>query len=368
LIQAATDTHLWADSFDRQAEDAYALSSTVAETVARITGATTTRAAERQVSAEAHDAYLRGRYFWFANDSDRSQQYLEKAIQAQPDYALAWSGLADMYIVRAVAGTSPPDEVMARARPAIATALALDDSLAEAHDALGALHLFSDWDFRLADKETHRAIELNPTYAEAHHLRAYVMLAMNRGAEALQEQSRSTELDPFARPWALGMVLMHLRQFDAAMAELRLRKAALPQDRSIVGQLATCYAYKHMDAEAAQELAAVSRLFKDEQNAAGILQAFASGGMRSVNELRLQNAVTRSRSTYVSPLVLAAAHARLEHREETIAMLQAAVRERSPFLVLLQTDPEFDFLHGDDRYEAIVRRIGLAASPAASPR
>src|SRR4029079_16283667 len=126
-------------------EDAYALSSTVAETVARITGATTTRAAERQGSAEAHDAYLRGRYFWFANDSDRSQQYLEKAIQAQPDFALAWSGLADMYIVRAVAGTSPPGEVMARARPALARALALDDSLAEAHDALGALHLFSDW-------------------------------------------------------------------------------------------------------------------------------------------------------------------------------------------------------------------------------
>jgi TolB-like protein/DNA-binding winged helix-turn-helix (wHTH) protein len=364
LIEASTDTHLWADSFDRDLESAYALCSSLADTIGRVVGAATTNTADRRVSPEAHDAYLHGRYFWFVDDYDRSQQYLEKAIQIQPDYALAWSGLADVYAVRAVAGLAPPEGVMAQARAANARALALDDSLPEAHVTLGAVHLFYEWDFPRAEAELNRAIEAKPNYTEAHHLRSYVMIAMNRPVDALQEQKRSTELDPFERPWALGFVLMHLRQFDAAVAELRLRKAAQPGDRFTIWALATCYEYKHMEKEAAAELAEASRLFGDAQDGTAILQAFASGGARAVAEHRLRKIEASSRRTYVSPLELAHAHARLQHREQTLALLEAAARVRSSFLIFLQTEPDFDFLHGDRRYEAVVKRIGLAPAPA----
>lgn len=366
LIDAATDTHLWADSFDRNLEGTYALSSSVADTIAKALGAKTSHATERRVGPEAHDAYLRGRYFWFADDYDPSQEYLEQAIQAQPDYAAAWSGLADVYIVRAVAGMKPPAAVIMQARTAVRKALDLDSTLPEAHNSLSALHLFYDWDFEAADREARRAIELNPNLAEIHHLRSYIMTAINRPSEALDEQKRSTELDPFARPWALGFVLMHLRQFDAAVNELRMRKAAQPHDRFVRLFLANCYQYKHLDREAAAELAEAYRLFGYENGAARVLEVFEAGGTKAVAEYQLQALQARARTEYVSPLDLAHAHARAGHRNETLAFLEAATRERSPFLVFLQSEPDFDFLHSDPRYDAIVRRIGLPAGPPAS--
>ena len=359
LIDASTDSHLWADSFDRDLGGAYALSSSIADTIASVVGASTTHAANRQVSPEAHDAYLHGRYFWFADEYDRSQEYLEKAIQAQPDYAQAWSGLADVYAVRAVAGLARPDAVFPQARAANEKALALDPSLPEAHHTLGALQLFSEWNFERADAELRRAIDLNPNFAESHHIRSYLMTALGRGPEALQEQKRATELDPFARPWALGFVLMHLRQYEAAIEELRLREAAQPGDRFTSAILADCYRYEHMDRDAAQELAAAHRLFRDGSGARGIVRAFDSRGSQGVAEYQLRRLEARAQTSYVSPLQLALAHARLQHREQALTLLEAAARERSPFLIFLQHEPDFDFLHGDPRYEAVVQRIGL---------
>ena len=127
---------------------------------------------------------------------------MRKAVEVAPDYALAWSGLADVYVARAVGGWTSADSVISQARLANAKALELDAALPEAHVTLAALHLFNDWDFTQADAEARHAIELNPSAAEPHHLRSYVLTAMGRSSEALQEQTRATELDPFARPWA----------------------------------------------------------------------------------------------------------------------------------------------------------------------
>jgi TolB-like protein/DNA-binding winged helix-turn-helix (wHTH) protein len=359
LIDASTDTHLWADSFDRDLGGAYSLSSSVADQIAHVLGAVTTHPAGRQVSSEAHEAYLRGRYFWFADNYERSQEYLDRAIQAQPDYPQAWSGLADVYVVRAVAGLARPDDVIPGARAANQKALDLDAELPEAYNGLAAIDLFYDWDFQRADAEVRRAIALNPSFAEPHHLRSYIMIALGRAAEALQEQKRATELDPFARPWALGFVLVHLRQYDAAIDELRLNKAAQPGDRFTSAILSECYRYKHMDRESALELAASRRLSGDEQGALDLTRAFDSSGMRGIAEYQLQVVETQSRKSYVSPLTLARAHARLQHRQQTLTHLEAAVRERSPFLIFLQHETDFDFLHGDPRYQAVVQRIGL---------
>jgi TolB-like protein/DNA-binding winged helix-turn-helix (wHTH) protein len=360
LIDAASDTHLWADSFDRDLAGAYALSSALADRIAGAVGATTTPAADRQVSPEAHDAYLRGRYFWFSGKYDQSEQYMRKAVEASRNYALAWSGLADVYLARAVGGWTSADSVISEARMANAKALELDAALPEAHLTVAALHLFYDWDFTQADAEARHAIELNPSAAEPHHLRSYVLTALGRSSEALEEQTRATELDPFARPWALGFTLMHLRRFDAAIDELRLRSSARPSSR-VSSYLSDCYRYKHMDREAAREMATVYRLNGAEDGPAAIMRAFESGGIRRVVEYDLGRAEALARTSYVSPLDLARGHGRLRQGAETLALLEAAMRERSPFLIFLQNEPDFDFLHGDPRYEAVVKQVGLPA-------
>jgi TolB-like protein/DNA-binding winged helix-turn-helix (wHTH) protein len=361
LIDATTDTHLWADSFDTDLGGTYALSSSLADRLAGVVGATITPAADRPVNAAAHDAYLHGRYFWFAEQYDRSEQYMRMAVQAAPDYAQAWNGLADVYGVRAVAGQVTPGAVVAQVREANRKALALDSALPEAHTTLGAIHLFFDWDFQAADAELRRAIELNPSLAEPHHILSYSLTATGHLSEALQEQKRATELDPFARPWALGFTLMHLRRFDAAIDELRLNSSARP-GATVSWVLSDCYRYKHMDREAALELAAAYRLMGDEDGPGAITRAFESGGIRRVIEYNLARAETISRTSYFSPLDLARGHAGLQQRDETLALLEEATRERVPFLIFLQNDPDFDFLHGDPRFEALVKRVGLAAA------
>jgi hypothetical protein len=151
---------------------------------------------------------------------------------------------------------------------------------------------------------------------------------------------------------------MHLRRFDAAIDELRLTSSAAASSQ-LSSYLSDCYRYKHMNREAAHEMATVYRLSGDEDGPAAIMRAFESGGIRRVVEYDLGRVEALARTSYVSPLALARAHGRLQQRDATLALLEAAAQERSPFLVFLQNEPDFDFLHGDPRYEAVVKQVGL---------
>lgn len=358
LIHAASDTHVWAESYDREFADSISLPSELSEAIAREVKASTAPAEPpRHVQPDAHDAYLRGRYFWFSDDYYRSQEYFEKAIRFQPDYAPAWSGLADAYVVRAVAAMVPARDVAGQVRRAAHRAVELDETLPEAHNALAALYLFIDWDWAHADAESLHALALNPGYAEARHLRSYVLCALNRTAEAVEEQRRSTELDPFARPWALGYALIHAHQLDAAVSELRFRAEAQPRDSITRFLLSDAYWYKRSWAQSAEEREKAFRATGDEASAAAVHRAFASGGARAVAEWGLES--VRSRKGYVSPWSLAQRYARLGRKEEALAFLEDAYREHSARLVYLQAEPDFDFLHDDGRYRALVRKIGL---------
>jgi TolB-like protein/DNA-binding winged helix-turn-helix (wHTH) protein len=360
LIRASTDTHLWAQSYDRAADDAFSLPSQLAQTIAReVRLASAPVEAPRPVDPAAHDAYLHGRYFWFSDDYDRSQEYFEKAIELQADYAAAWSGLADAYTVRAVAGLVPPREVMPRAREAAIKAEEQDDTLPEAHNSRAAVYLFGDWDGVRADAESLRALALNPSYAEARHLHSYVLTALNRGQEALEEQRRSTEIDPFARPWALGLALIRARRFEAAVQDLQMRAQAQPQDRFIRFFLAMAYWHRGMWKESAEveEKALLAR--GDNAGAAAIHRAFESGGPSAVAEWWCERSQAAAGRRYVSPFILASVWARAGKKEETLALLEKAYQEHSAPLVFLQSEPVFDFLHSDERYRAFVKKLGF---------
>lgn len=363
LIRAADDSHIWAESYDREAQTVFALPAEVAASVSKKLGAANGMGKpQRYVSPEAHDAYLRGRYFWFADNYDRALEYMKQAVQLQPDYATAWAGLADAHTVRGVAGMAPALELKGEVSSAIHKALELDDSSAEAHHAAAAYYLFLEWNWKMADAELERTLELSPQLAEAHHLRSYLMFAMNRPEEALKAQQRSTELDPFARPWALGRCYLNLRQYDAAIKELQMRRDAQPKDVVTHFFLAHAYRYKGMSKESIEEMVEGFRLAQNEKAATVALQLFERGGPKAVEEWFLNKDLARARKGYMPPVALAADYAELGRKEEALSMLEAAYRERSPQLIFLQYSPEFDSLHDDPRYRKIVKDMNM--SPA----
>ena len=361
LIHAATDSHVWAESYDRDLNDVDLLPAELAQTIARQVGlaVSVSNKPERRISPEAHAAYLMGRYYWFASSGEKSRPYFQKAIDLQPDWAAAWSGLADSFMDSAVSGTSPAKAFLVQGEEAARKAVALDDSLPEAHNSLAAFYFFYLWDWKRAEQESARVLELNPNFAEGHHLRGYVMGTLNRSEEDLQEQRKSMELDPFARPWAVGRALIRARQFDAALNEARLRSVAQPNDMDLHFLLRDAYWHKGMEKESAQEWERALLLAGEVGSATAVRQVFGRGGYKAVLQWQLSDLGKKATRQYTSPLDFADIYAHLKRKDEAIRYLEQAYEEHAPGLVHIQGDPNLDFLHSDPRYEAILNKMGL---------
>jgi tetratricopeptide (TPR) repeat protein len=361
LIQGLSDTHVWAESYDRGANDLISLPDDAAMAIAKRTNSVVLRPVPaRYVNPEAHDAYLHGRYLWYGFNNEEAGKYFKRAVELQPDYALAWSGLSDYYGLGIVDGETDPREARAPFEAAAQKAVELDDSLPEAHNSLCAAFFFSQWDPARADRECVRAIELDPKFAEAYHLRAKVLSALNRHAEAIGSQKKASELDPFARPWALAYVYTLARQYDAALLDVRQRLESRPHDPVMLGVLAWIYRCKGMYVEAAKAWADSLAASGDQADAGSVRRAFQRGGYHAVLVWNLANMKKQVLKHYVSPVDFALQYAQLGEREETLAQLEEAYRQHSPGLVHgLQDDPAYDFLHSDERYRSLIKRIGL---------
>jgi TolB-like protein/DNA-binding winged helix-turn-helix (wHTH) protein/Tfp pilus assembly protein PilF len=358
LIYAPTDSHVWAESYDRDLDQAYSLPEELSRIVAKeVKAATSPPPALRYINPEAHDAYLHGRYFWFAVDIDQSQQEFEKAIQLQPDYAAAWSGLADAYGLRAVYGLSPGSEAVTKMESAARKAVELDDSSAEAHNSLSAWYFFFAWDPQRALAEADRALALGS--AQSHFLRAHALIALHRTDEAIQEEKRFVELDPLVFPWALGLAYLNLGQIDNAIAELRLRTQVQPNDFVSHYALAEAYWLKRMWPEFAQQIEKEIALTESREKAAEIHQAYERGGYKAVSQKRLEFLQARSRKMYVSPIDFAYQYAFLNDKEQTLKSLEDSFRDRSPAMAFLQNEPLFNFVHDDPRYQALAKKMGI---------
>ena len=361
LIYAPKDMHLWAESYDRDLNDLTSLQSDLAQDIARQVGLTTAAGGrpERHINPEAHDAYLLGRHYWFRSQYKKSLEYFQKAIDLQPDYAAAWSGVADYYTASAVEGQITQEVAIAQAEPAARKAIELDDSLADAHHAMAAVYYFLRWDWNAAEKESARAMELNPHYSETHHLRSYLFDTLSRTDESLQEERKAMELDPFARPFALALALLYAHRFDAALQEALARSEVQHNDATLVWIAGDVYTYKGMQAEGVQEWERALLLWGDKKHAAEMQRAFRQGGFRAVLEWNLNDVQRTATTKYVSPMEFAFCYARLRRKDETIDYLEKAYQERTPFLVHLPHDPNFYFIHSDARYQAIINKMGL---------
>jgi TolB-like protein/DNA-binding winged helix-turn-helix (wHTH) protein len=360
LIEASTDTHVWAESYDRDLIGVLTLPQEIARIIANeVKASSPPVASPHYVNPEAHDAYLQGRYLWFAGNYEQSRNSFKRAIQLQPDYALAWSGLGDSYAAAAVSGSILPKAAMVEELNDARKALDLDESLPEAHNSMAAYYLFGGWDWQRAEKESQRAIELNPNYSEGRHLYSYVLEALNRDDDALQQQKESTEIDPFARPWALGYTYLGLRQYDAAIREFRFREEVQPDDAIVRFGLSEAYWLKGMWNEAEKELEKGYQLIGYEESAHGLHRAFEHGGEKESEQFQVEDLQTRARKQYISPLDIAIVYGLLRDKVETLKFLGEAYQQRCPQLIFLQKEPVFDFLHSDEHYRELVKKIGL---------
>jgi TolB-like protein/DNA-binding winged helix-turn-helix (wHTH) protein len=361
LIYAPTDTHVWAQSYDRDLNGTLSLPQEISHVIA--TEAKVHSAppkTQHYVSPEAHDAYLQGRDYWFSSNYVRSKEYFEKAIRLQPDYALAWDGLGDSYGASAVEGRISAREAFEKEEQYARKALALDDSLPEAHNSMAAVYFFSAWDWHKAEAESLRAIELNPNYAEARHIHSYILSVLNRDEEAIREQKRSSELDPFARPVALANAYFWARHFDDAINELRVRAEIQPRDVAVQFVLFEAYWFKGRNKEAVQSLQQLFAAEDDKRSAAAVQRGLERGVEPVAGALFLKQDQDRARH-HIYPIHFAFAYdyAMLHRKDEAIAALEADYREHDPWLVFLQKETAFDFLHSDERYRALVRKMGL---------
>ena len=360
LIQVASDTHVWAESYDRDLGSAMSLPDELSQTIAtNVKVPPTPGKPEYPITPEAHDAYLRGRYFWFSGNDQRSQEYFEKAITIQPDYAAAWAGLADAYILRGIYDEAAAKDITAQAERAARRAIVLDDAFSGAHASLAAWYFFYSWDLKLANAECTRAIEIDPGIGVQHHLHSYILFAMNRNDEGLREQKRATELDPFVHPFGLGYAYLQSRQFDAAISELRMRADAMPNDPMIRFNLSAAYWHKSMWNESEREQEKALQLAGEPEGAMAMHRAFEQGGEKAVEEWGVRHALASARKRYVSPLAIARQYAFLGDSANTLKFLEQSYRERCPWLILVQTEPAFDFIHAQPRYQALIKKMGL---------
>ena len=361
LIRADTDSHLWAESYDRGNADVAGLPDDAAKAIAaRLNSAAPPHAATRYVNPEAHDAYLRGHYFWMVGRNEEAGKEFQHAVQIQPDYAPGWAGLSEYYTVGSLDGDLDPLEVMPRAEDAARKAVDLDESLPQGHTVLAAAIFLNRWDGAEALKEVARASELDPEYGEPYHLRAKILCALGRNEEAVAIQKQGTAVNPIEHPGAMAEIYLCTRMYDAAISDALLRLESFPAAVDVLDDLANSYHWKGMDRQAAEMRAREFAAEGDSASAACVRRAFDSGGYRPAVRCEIAAFEKKARSHRVSAVGLARLHAILGERDKTLALLDRALKQRDPLLIFwVQTDPAFDFLHFDPRYRAVVQRLGL---------
>jgi Tfp pilus assembly protein PilF len=319
----------------------------------------------RIVNPEAHDAYLRGRYYWDKGereDLEKARQNFEKALEKDPLYAPAYAGLADYYSVLPFYTSSPPAEAFPKAKAAVAKALALDDSLAEAHSSLAYIRTYYDWDWAGGEREFQRALALNPNDATVRHRYSRYLSSLGRTDEALKEIRRAQELDPLSLlvRTNVGLIYYFGRNYDLTIDELR---EVLKDDQNFSGAhwgLGLAYEQKGMLADALTEFEKAAALSKRSLNVVSSLgHAYAVAGKMSEARKALDELQTRARQTKVSGYQIALVFVGLGEKDRAFEELEKAFRERSTLLTYVKMDPRFDPLHSDPRFQDLLRRVGF---------
>jgi len=368
LINALTDAHLWADTYDRKLTDIFAVETDIAKTIAetlqaKLSGSEKTAMAKKPtVNPEAYELYLKGRFFWNKRTGDdlrKSIEYLKQAIGKDPGYALAYAALADSYGLLRFYGGASPAESVAPAEAAAKKALELDDSLAEAHASLGLIAT-EELEVNRAVNELERAIQLNPNYATAHHWFGLALATLRQSDRSIEELKRALELDPLSMiiNADLSIIYLYARRYDAA--ETQARKTLEIDSRSFVAHyyLGEALQLTGRLKEAIPEFQRAVELNNDPYSIAMLAQAYARNGQTEEARKLLAYLNEMAKSAEVPEYALAVAYTSLGKKERAIEALEHGFAGgNKSYLFLLPGDPILDDLRGDPRFEALVRKI-----------
>jgi adenylate cyclase len=368
LINALTDAHLWADTYDRKLTDIFAVETEIAKTIAeslqaKLTGSEKSSMAKvPTANPEAYELYLKGRFFWNKRsgvDLRKAIDYFNQAIAKDPNYGLAYAGLADSYMLLPNYGGASAKESIAPARAAITKALELDDSLAEAHASFGLLETL---ELRLehAVRDFERAIELKPNYATAHHWLMLGQLSLGRFDPAIAEGKRAIELDPLSLIINADYCWTYSCAHRLDEAEKQARKTLEIDPHFFLARyyLGGILQMKGRLTEAIPEFQKAAELNNDPYSLAMLGQAYARNGQKEEAQKVLVRLTDEAKSRYVAPYAWALLYLGLGEKERALAELERAYQTGDTnYLFIIKVDPLLDDLRGQPRFEALVQKV-----------
>lgn len=382
LIKTWDQTQIWAETFDQDASSLLALQSQVAQKVAGalalklLPAEQASLAKTRTIDPAAYEAYLKGSQYWIKmtpGDLDTAEKYFTAALQKQPDYAAAYTGLAWVWACRNQMTIVPSSEAVPKAKAAALKAVELEDSLAEAHYALASVTTWHDWDMPKADAEWKRAVALNPSYADGLAMYSHYLMIVGRSGEAMAMIKKALDLDPFNVTIHSFYVvdLVFARRYDDAIAEGRSTLAMQPDNPVATSGLGLAYILKGMDKEA---FAWLKQNYPSAVMQAALDKGFAEAGFRGaarhlalLEESLAGQSSGRGETTYatgqgnISPYDVALNYSYAQDKEQALKWLERCYEVKEPNLPYLRW-PIFDFLRSDPRFQDLMRRMGLLDS------
>jgi DNA-binding winged helix-turn-helix (wHTH) protein/TolB-like protein/Flp pilus assembly protein TadD len=378
LIRVSDGKPMWADTFDETFTNIFAVQDSISQQVAQRLVAQLTGEEQRQLAkrytdnTEAYQLYLKGRFFWNKLNEDglkKSIDYYKQAIAVDPNYALAYTGLSVSYNVQGAFGVLPPAQTWTDARWTAEKAVALDDSLAEGHSALGAVKLLYEWDWPAADRELKRALELNPNYAEAHELAGYYYWVIGELDTAIAELGRAQELAPLSAIITLDVAQAHYyqRSYDKALEMMTKARELDPDFLPPLFLPGQTYERKGMYAKAITECeSAIEKYGRQPPILATLGYAYAVSGKRREAEAILNELETSWRQHFFSPVNIALVSTALGNRDRAFFWLTKGVEARDPQMIWIRLEPQFETIHADPRFQALFQRMEKGTNATAN--
>ena len=370
LIRVSDATHLWAEGYERSLHDILALQAEVARAIAREIQIKLTVGVQHRldrvaaIDPEAHEAYLRGRHLWNRRTEEGMRNSIaqyEEAIRRHPDYAMAYAGVADSYVMLACRGMVSAKETFRKARAAARKALELDGELGEAHGSLAHVRLH-DWEWEGLDRDFLRAIELHPAQPIVYYWYGEFLMSMGRPEEAIAMTRRAQQADPLSPVIAasLAMILYLARKYDEAVKVLQRAQEIDPSHFLPHLRMGLVRLQQKSHAEAIRELQTAARLANHStETLAALGTGYAMAGMSGEAHRIVAQLQASQAEHYVLPYNIAKIYAAACDKERTLEWLERAYQEGNPDLIELNSEPVFDGLRGEPMFSELMRRIGF---------
>jgi eukaryotic-like serine/threonine-protein kinase len=370
LVEARTGNQIWGEQYNRKLSDLVVVQSEITRDVLeklrqRLTSTEQQRVTKNYTAnAEAYQLYLQGRFYWNKRTAESYQKaidYFRQAIAKDPNYALAYTGLADCYSFLSSQGIRSPQDVFPLAKDAATKAIEIDNSLSEAHTSLAYVKLYYDWDWAEAEREYKRAIELNPNYATPHHGYAYLLISSGRTEEAIAEIRKAEAIDPLSVLFQTdhGEYYFFARRPDEAIAQLQ---KAIDMDPSFVRAhflMGRALIQKGRCDDGINEAIKAEKMGPEGEQLGWRAQEYAACGRRAEAQKLMNALLDLSKNHYVSPHWFAAVQAGLGNKDEAFKWLDQSLDLRFGPMIYLKVNPIWDPLRSDPRFADRLRRVGL---------